>query len=875
MKKILIFIVIVFPLAAFSQRTFVHPGLSHKQSDLERMRYMVEAGKDPWKTSFDNLKNDSKSSYNYVVQGNETMTTITQDGENYGAFSSDVLAAYLNALMWGITQDERHAQKCVEIFNSWCNVICFTGGGTESLNAGRVIWKLLEAAEIIKSTYSGWAEGDIQRFKEMLVYPGLSHEAKPVTVDNQNGTFYWRMYNGDPGRHGNQDLFGWRGILAMGVFLDDEIIYDRALRYLKGLPHRADDIPYASGPPENSASPVSTNQYFDAYAYNGTSDEVVDYGYNGVLEHYIWENGQCQESSRDQDHAILGVGMYASLAEIAWNQGDDLYGFLDYRILLGYEYALRYNVSYAYSFSDQTDPWEPTSENGSFLQRRDRTGRWFSKSVNPHYESDFDRVSRGNFHSNKRPIYEVAYAHYNVRQGLPESKMKWLMRSREISLQEYGQEKNGWSLDHLGWGGLTCYRVAGMAGDPCSFEDGEVVFGVHELPGTIEAEDFDYFSSVGEGRTYHDKSATNLGGSYSNDADVDIEETSAGDYVLTEIEDGEWLTYTIAVKDPMSFGVKINYSASSAGSRIKLEVDGIDHTGEVDLPFGVNGSTGINDWQNLYIEPNIELAEGVHVLRIHFSGTSDVSKINSFTFLPGKIDDNFNSTSDGWQAATSGTFVEIIEGALKMNLASLSNGSKRGDMIRSQGASLHPGYYPIVAIKMEAPEISNIILDTELGAFGNGANKWTGKTGDVYYYDLTSGGFGSSSTMLPADEYSYLSRFQFKVADITSGEEAYYCDWVKTFESLEALQAYMEGNVATMLNEGRVGQAICYFKNGYLVFRGIEPLSVVSVFDLSGRKIDQQVMDKNQNRIQLQRPGAFIVCVDEKMTFSSTKVISQ
>ena len=101
------------------------------------------------------------------------MTKITQDGINYSAFSSDVLAAYLNSLMWAITGDTRHAEKCVEIFNAWVNVTEFTGGGTESLNTGRVIWKLLEAAEIIKSTYDGWAPEDIEKFKAMLVLSRL------------------------------------------------------------------------------------------------------------------------------------------------------------------------------------------------------------------------------------------------------------------------------------------------------------------------------------------------------------------------------------------------------------------------------------------------------------------------------------------------------------------------------------------------------------------------------------------------------------------------------------------------------------------------------------------------------------------------------
>ena len=35
-------------------------------SDLERMKYMVKAGIDPWLTSFKDMKADYKSSYDYV-----------------------------------------------------------------------------------------------------------------------------------------------------------------------------------------------------------------------------------------------------------------------------------------------------------------------------------------------------------------------------------------------------------------------------------------------------------------------------------------------------------------------------------------------------------------------------------------------------------------------------------------------------------------------------------------------------------------------------------------------------------------------------------------------------------------------------------------
>ena len=163
-----------FHTAPTDSTPFVHPGALFKQSDLDRMKYMVAAGIDPWLTSFNELAANSKASYNYSVQGDSSWTIVTRGGTHGPQFESDVTAAYLNSLMWAITGDTRYADKAVEIFNTWSNLTEVTGGGTEALNAGLYAWKLVEAAEIIKSTYTGWAAADLQKFKDMLVYPGYS-----------------------------------------------------------------------------------------------------------------------------------------------------------------------------------------------------------------------------------------------------------------------------------------------------------------------------------------------------------------------------------------------------------------------------------------------------------------------------------------------------------------------------------------------------------------------------------------------------------------------------------------------------------------------------------------------------------------------------
>ena len=103
-----------------------------------------------------------------------------------------------------------------------------------------------------------------------------------------------------------------------------------------------------------------------------------EYHSDEALRYYIYRNGQCQESCRDQGHTMGGIGNYTAIAEMAWNQGDSLYGWLDNRILKGIEFNIRYNLSGIMSFPDQMQPWEPTAytaneeectfENGKFYQ---------------------------------------------------------------------------------------------------------------------------------------------------------------------------------------------------------------------------------------------------------------------------------------------------------------------------------------------------------------------------------------------------------------------------------------------------------------------------------------------------------------------------
>ena len=93
----------------------------------------------------------------------------------------------------------------------------------------------------------------------------------------------------------------------------------------------------------------------DSTLYGASVDYYLHAYDNGALPRYVAESGQCQETGRDQAHAQLGLGALCDIAEMAWEQGDDLWGAFDNRLMRGIEYSARYNLGYDVPFQTWTD----------------------------------------------------------------------------------------------------------------------------------------------------------------------------------------------------------------------------------------------------------------------------------------------------------------------------------------------------------------------------------------------------------------------------------------------------------------------------------------------------------------------------------------
>jgi len=172
-------------------------------------------------------------------------------------------------------------------------------------------------------------------------------------------------------------------------------------------------------------------------------------------------------------------------------------------------------------------------------------------------------------------------------------------------------EAEGFSNDAIGWGALTSRRPSLCYGDPISGLDNELPdYNMNVLPGTIEAENFDYSPVNGNGRTYLDNESGNRGGAYRLDEDVDIEEIpDGGGYNLGFLETGEWYSYTVYVPETGTYDLSVTYSSNRNGGEISASFGGDDKTGFVNVP----STGGWRIWDDLVVGEGILLSQGVQI----------------------------------------------------------------------------------------------------------------------------------------------------------------------------------------------------------------------------------------------------------------------
>ena len=165
-----------------------------------------------------------------------------------------------------------------------------------------------------------------------------------------------------------------------------------------------------------------------------------------------------------------------------------------------------------------------------------------------------------------------------------------------------------------------------------------------ELPGVLQTENFD---SGADGIAFHDnnKNKQGTGSAYrTDDTGIDIEKGGTG-YVIGYGEPGEWMEYTVDVKEAGMYAYTIYYSAPEAGASINLSLSTPE--GQTSLTAANEALARTGDWstyKNAYGRLLLPLEAGQQVLRLGITGGSGqyVINIDKITFERIEINDDID-----------------------------------------------------------------------------------------------------------------------------------------------------------------------------------------------------------------------------------------
>ncbi|MBB5078551.1 alginate lyase family protein [Nonomuraea endophytica] len=270
---------------------FNHPGVLVSRAQLDHVK--ANLGAEPWKPAWAALRASSFASLSYTPKPRANVECGPSSNPNNGCSDerNDAMAAYTHALQWYLTGDDRHAKKAVQIMDAWSAVITEHTGHNARLQTGWAGASFSRAAELIKHTYTGWANAGRFAGKLRTVY-------LPIVIA------------GSPNTNGNWELIMTDAAIGIAVHLDDRAAFDRAVTTWRG---RLAAYVYLTT--DGSLPKQAPGSRYD------TRDELIGYWYGQST----FVNGLAQETCRDFGHTGWGIAAAVHVAETARHQGLDLY----------------------------------------------------------------------------------------------------------------------------------------------------------------------------------------------------------------------------------------------------------------------------------------------------------------------------------------------------------------------------------------------------------------------------------------------------------------------------------------------------------------------------------------------------------------------
>lgn len=376
-----------------------HAGGLNTPADFDRIRQKVSTQTEPWYSGWQKLVANSHAQSSYVA--NPTVKLIRggnsaeePDPDNYSRAMNDAAAAYQLALRWKISTDTNYARTAVTILNAWAKTCTkLSGDPNVALGAGIYGYEFAVAGELLRD-FPGWQPADFTKYRQWMV-----------------NVFYSVNYSFLSGHFGchpehswsNWDLCNMASAMAIGILTDNRSIYNYVINYYqRGLG-------------------------------NGNNYKTIFYVFPGADS----TMAEMQESGRDQGHCTLSLALLTTICQLAWNQGDDLWGYRNNIVLKASEYVARYNMAnlsvpyYQYSWHEG-DPWNGCGVKTTLLPEIGSSGRG---TMRPMWTMIY------NHYAKIKKVSNTTYTALGVQKTQPEG-----------GGGDYGPNSGG--FDQLGFGTL-------------------------------------------------------------------------------------------------------------------------------------------------------------------------------------------------------------------------------------------------------------------------------------------------------------------------------------------------------------------------------------------------------------------------------------
>ena len=336
---IISFLLVALGGAKAEDKGFIHPGGLHTQEDFDRVKAQLAAGNEKVTEAWNKLRTSEYSQSSIQTSPVEIIVRGGGSGENYMNAARGAAAAYQNALRWKIAGTKANADAAVRILMAWARTTKGIGGDSNQFLASGIYgYQFAQAAELMRD-YEGWSREDFEEYRQWMLnvwYPKAVHFLRVRNGSWENAGKWWQA----PGHYwSNWSLANVLTVMSIGVLCDDVFIYNQAMSYYK-----YDQCGTFTDP--HALHEVTAHE-----GYNGKmtiwNDGLTDFLGNFVvtcveseLETGAYGHlGQMNESGRDGGHCALALGLAVDVAKVGWNQGDDLFAYMNHRLAAGIEYV--------------------------------------------------------------------------------------------------------------------------------------------------------------------------------------------------------------------------------------------------------------------------------------------------------------------------------------------------------------------------------------------------------------------------------------------------------------------------------------------------------------------------------------------------------